>query len=232
MSISHNTEFPKSGYASKVVASKKPEDPVFFAVPGQQGPEGPRGPKGEQGPRGEPGEKGQRGEKGSPGKDGQSLISSSGQVSGWASYKSIKPKQIAIGATRGIDGWVQLGVDPLSTSTTDYLPKNSIALYSPETKRIHLKGLAIGACVQVTYNIEIVTMEPNTELWARSVSLDANHEVSTFVANLKYAHTYDLSITHNVFVENELISKSGIVPQLRSDFDAIVKLKSIYVSVY
>lgn len=51
MSISHNTEFPKSGYASKVVASKKPEDPVFFAVPGQQGPEGPRGPKGEQGPR-------------------------------------------------------------------------------------------------------------------------------------------------------------------------------------
>lgn len=75
-------------------------------------------------------------------------------------------------------------------------------------------------------------MEPNTELWARSVSLDANHEVSTFVANLKYAHTYDLSITHNVFVENELISKSGIVPQLRSDFDAIVKLKSIYVSVY
>jgi hypothetical protein len=73
MAISQNIEFPTSGYASKVKAQQKAEDPQFFVVPGPPGPQGPIGPKGDPG-ESIKGDKGDPGPSGKDGKDGDSYF--------------------------------------------------------------------------------------------------------------------------------------------------------------
>ena len=48
---------------------------------------------------------------------------------------------------------------------------------------------------------------------------------------LKYQYTYEMSVTQAVFIENESDKTSGAVPQLRTDMDALARLKSIHISV-
>ena len=66
----------------------------------------------------------------------------------------------------------------------------------------------------------------------RSQFLGMEDSATTFCANLKYQHTYEISITHNlaIFTENHRIA--GIVPQIRTDLDSAAILKSVHVSVY
>jgi hypothetical protein len=235
MATSSNVNFPSSGYASKVKASQQLEEPSFIPLPGPQGPEGPRGPKGD---RGLPGEsvKGDKGEPGSPGKDGKDGkdgVSHSpvyGQNPGWAKYVCGNPKQIPIGSTKGDDGWVSFSIDP-TIKIEEYLPKGSASLYSKDVKKINLKGLSLGAQLLIVYEFEITTLNNNTELWARSLFPAGSIVSTTFEASLKYQHTYDISITHQVTIDNELDRSKGIVPQLMSDLDALASLKSIYISV-
>jgi hypothetical protein len=52
------------------------------------------------------------------------------------------------------------------------------------------------------------------------------------VGSLKYQHSYEISVIHQITVESQSEKTAGIVPQLMSDLDALASLKSIYVSVY
>jgi hypothetical protein len=112
-----------------------------------------------------------------------------------------------------------------------YLPENGVALYNPETKRINFKGLKIGTQVQITYGFSVETFSSNTEVWFRSFCPNSLADTTSFVGLFKYQHTYDLSVTHNIFLDKEEDKISGIVPQIRTDLDALAKLKTLHISV-
>lgn len=233
MSTSKNMDFPKSNYATAVSKSKT-DEPMIIAIPGPQGPAGPTGPKGDRGEKGEPGIglPGPKGEKGAPGKDGKSYLPVYGQNIGWAKYIDNKTVPIALGANRGQDGWVTVFIKEGSEKKESYLPEDSVSLYNPETKRFNFKGLKVGTQVQVVYNFSIITLNSNTEVWARTIFPESKNETSTFVASLKYQYEYDLSTTHNFVIDNDIDRASGAVIQLRTDMESSAKLKSIYISVY
>lgn len=236
MATSSNLNFPTSGYASKVQASKTIDEPTFFAVPGPQGPVGPIGLKGEKGSSGEsikgdPGEPGPAGKNGKDGKDGKSYFPVYKQNSGWAKYISDKVLELPIGSTRGVDGWVSFWING-DSKNENYLPEKSVSLYINDTKRINTKGLETGSQLQIVYDFQVTTFNNNTELWARSIFPGGKNLTTTFVASLKYQHTYDISVTHSLTIDSDLDKTKGIVPQLMSDLDAIASLKSIYISVF
>jgi Collagen triple helix repeat (20 copies) len=237
MAISHSMDFPTKNYAAAVQNLRQQDSPNYIAVPGPEGPQGRPGPKGDKGDPGEPGlpgKDGLRGEKGSPGKagiDGKSYFPVYEQNSGWAKYFDKSDRLLAIGASRGIDGWVDFWVDS-SEIIESYLPAESVSLYNQEARRINLKALKLGTQIQITYDFEITTFSSNTEVWCRSLFPETGNANTSFVASLKYQHTYDLTVTHNCTVDNAMDKYSGIVPQIRSDMDAVVKIKSIYISVY
>lgn len=234
MAISQNMDFPKSGYASKVQESKSDESSMFFAVPGPKGDPGLPGPKGDPGLPGEPGKKGERGlrgEQGAPGKDGQSYFPKYEQNAGWGLYKNKNTNTIPTGAIRGEDGWVSLFINS-SDTIEDFLPDGSVSLYSNDTKKINTRGLKVGSQVQITYNLEIITFSSNTEVWMKSEFFNLEDSNTSFCANLKYQHTYEMTVTHNLAVLSDKHRTAGIVPKIRTDLDAAVKIKSIYISVY
>lgn len=241
MAISKNMDFPKkkTGYAEKVAqqTAVKPESESssFLPVPG---PQGPMGPKGDRGPKGEPGNKGAKGDTGPAGKDGKNGKDAEDfapvykQRPGWAKYVNADPDDIKLGASQGEDGWVSFYIDEYDKATTEkFLPENATSLYGTSIRKINLRELKVGSQIRVSYNFEITTFSNNTEIWARSYFKQTRKDVVTFVANLKYQHTYDMTVTQDIYLESEKDRGTGIVPQLRSDMDAYANLKSITISV-
>jgi hypothetical protein len=206
------------------------------------GPEGPRGPKGDsgkngvQGPAGPAGPAGAPGKNGMPGKDGKNGKSYGPpyeQEQGWAIYYPEASSPTKTGISAGKDGWVSLSMDSFSKKTNNKnIPKNGVDLYNPNTKRINLKGLKLGSQISLSYSFELETFYSNTEVWIRSLFPNSGLEINSFVASLKYQHTYDLTVNQSAFLISEEDRISGIIPQIRTDFDAVVKLKYIYVSVF
>jgi hypothetical protein len=229
MAFSHSSEFPKSDYASTVKQSQESSSPTFFAVPGPQGERGPQGPKGDTGPKGDAGPKG---EKGNPGKDGKSYETVYGQNPGWAYYENRQTNTVPVGASRGKDGWVDVFIKDYLNKNESYLPIGSVSLYNLETRRFNFKGLKLGSQVKIVYNFSINTFNSNTEVWLRTLFPESKKESTTFVAALKYQYEYDLSTTHNFTIDSEVDKVSGATIQIRSDMEAAVKLKSVYISVY
>jgi hypothetical protein len=237
MASSKSMDFPvsnKNNYASKVQESQalfESATPNYIPVPGPQGERGPAGKDGKPGPEGPAGQKGEKGDPGKPGKDGKSLITTYAQNPGWASYSDKKSSIVKLGATKGVDGWVNLYISKDQIAEDRFLPESGVALYNPETRRINLKGLKIGSQIETTYSFAIETFHSNTEIWFRSFFPGSLAETTSFVGLLKYQHSYDLSVTHSIFLEKESDKISGIVPQIRTDFDAAARLKTIYISV-
>lgn len=234
MAVSQNINFPSSGYASKVKESQpQQQEGQFFAVPGPQGPPGKDGVPGPKGDKGDPGESlpGPRGERGLPGKDGKSYFPKYEQNAGWALYKNKNTNTSPAGATRGEDGWVGLFINS-ENPNEHFLPEGSVSLYSNDIRKINTRGLKVGSQIKITYEIEVITFNSNTEVWMKSEFLDLEDSATTFCANLKYQHTYEMSVTHNLVVSSEAHRTAGIVPKIRTDLDSAVKIKSIYISVY
>lgn len=240
MSVSKSMGFPEGskasdGYASKVLqqANESGQPNVtYIPVPGATGEPGPSGPRGEKGPMGPKGEKGEPGPKGKDGKDGQSMVSVCGQQPGWASYHNKNIKQYSLGISRGDSGWVSLAVDGLGKySNSTYLPESSTELYNKDAGMLTFRGLKVGSIVRVTYNIELETYVNNTELWIRSSFVGMDHSVVKFVGCFKYQHTYNFSVDQEFYIEDKTLWSSGLIPQARTDYDANLKIKSIYVSV-
>lgn len=242
MAISKSVDFPqgaKSSYAAQVAQSKSsPEDNAltFLPVPGPVGPQGPQGKDGKDGkdgapgPQGPEGEKGPRGERGFPGKDGLSSLSSSGQQAGWASYTNTRPDNIRLGATLGSDGWVNVFMAD-SLPFEKFLPKDCVSLWNQHSRTLNFKGLEIGAQAFVTYNFQLTTFTPNTEVWVRTFFPRSENGVEQLVGSFKYQHTYNLSVTQQVFIEDKNIWGAQAIPQIRTDFDSSMILNSIYVSM-
>lgn len=234
MTTSKNIDFPKSNYAQAVQKSQEVSEATFFAVPGPEGPRGVEGRPGPKGDRGEVGPKGEAGKYGKPGKDGlpgKSYFPKYEQNSGWAKYVNNPKKVTALGATRGIDGWVDLYVESSVGATETYLPENSVSLYNPESRKLNFKGLKLGSQVKIVYNFEVETFNTNTEIWFKTIFPDSGTEIMSYVASLKYQYSYELSTTHNFAIVNESDRASGAGIQVRSDMEASAKLKSIYISV-
>ena len=238
MAVSKSMDFPKnkkSSYAAQVVETQTTNTDVlinYVPVPGPMGPQGPSGATGPQGPAGKDGIQGPRGERGIPGKDGLSSLSASGQQSGWGAYFNQNRKEIRLGADKGEDGWVSVWVDSKGINTNEkYLPKESTSLWNENQRMLNFHGLKVGSQVFVTYNFELTTYSNNTELWIRTFFPKSTTEISQFVASLKYQYTYNMYVTQNFFIENDIMWKSGAVPQIRADYDSSVLMNSIYVSV-
>lgn len=238
MAISKNVEFPhspKKKYAAKVqetAATPTMDNVTYLPVPGPKGERGDRGPKGDSGPEGKPGLKGDKGDPGKNGKDGISVAGVYGQQIGWAYYGNSNENFVKTGATRGEDGWVSLSVDGLEVTTTEkYIYKGGTGLYNPSTKKMNLRSLKLGSQLSVRYDVEINTMSSNTEVWFKSYYPGLEDDITTFVANLKYQFVYDLSIHHNIFVDNKNKIAAGLVPAILTDLDGLARLKGIYISV-
>lgn len=216
-----------------------PQDPqsdiIYVAVPGPQGERGIQGPKGERGPAGEQGPKGDKGDSGKngrDGKDGKNILSPSMQNIGWAHYDSLDFKTLRTGATKGDDGWVNLILDAEGKNTNEqYLPKESVSLWNPNTQRLNFKTLNIGAIITIRYNLEIQTFSNNTEVWMRTYCERSEQYPTTYVGCLKYQYPYELSVSQNIFLEGRVMQSDGGIPQIRTDNDSIVSLKSVHISV-
>jgi hypothetical protein len=244
MAVSKSMDFPgtpKSSYAAQVQQSQpsaSQENTLsFLPVPGPVGPQGPAGrdgkdgKDGKEGPQGPEGKQGPKGATGANGKDGLSSLSSAGQQAGWASYFNIKETSTKLGITLGDDGWVTVGIVADENSNEAYLPTGAVSFWNNHSKMLNFRGVKEGTQAFITYNFDLTTYNTNTEVWIRTMFPNANREISQFVASLKYQHTYPISVTQQVFIENRQMWGSGGLPQIRTDYDASVVMKSIYVSV-
>jgi hypothetical protein len=240
MAVSKSMDFPgakKSSYAAQVEQSQTtglPDNTLsFLPVPGPVGPQGPAGrdgKDGKEGPQGPEGKAGPKGQQGPAGKDGLSSLSSSGQQAGWASYINDNPTNIRLGATRGVDGWVSLYMSS-EKNNEQFLPKDTVSLWNSHSRMLNFKGVNVGSQIFVTYNLELTTFTANTEVWLRTFFPAHEQEISQLVGSFKYQNVYDISVTQQIFIENQQIWGNGGVPQIRTDFDASVIFKSVYVSV-
>lgn len=231
MSISKSMDFPtnkKTNYANLAKQTKQEPLSTYIPVPGPQGIPGPAGPKGD---RGEKGDQGDKGQPGLPGKDGKTYLPVYEQDSGWARYANNKNISIRLGADKGIDGWVPVYVDIESKNNEKYLPRKAVSLYNTSSRKINLKGLAIGAQITVTYNFTIETFHSNTEAWIRTYFPNLDSSTNTFIGTFKYQFEYDLSVTQKFYVDSEGIRAGGAVPQIRTDLDSLVTMHSIEISV-
>jgi hypothetical protein len=236
MTVSKSMDFPgakKSSYAAQVEQSQtspyQDNSLSFVPVPGPEGPPGPAGKNGSQGPEGK---MGPQGPAGPTGKDGKSSISASGQQPGWASYTNTINKPIKLGISEGDDGWVTLILDTKDkTQNETYLPKGCTSLWNSHQRALNFHGIKEGSQVSVTYNFELTTYTSNTEIWLRTYFASNDQEFVQFVGSLKYQNTYSLSVTQNIFIEDQAMWGNGAVPQIRTDFDASVIFNSVYVSV-
>ena len=242
MAASKSMDFPgakKSSYAAQVEqsqASPYQENALsFLPVPGPQGERGPAGKDGRDGERGEQGFTGNigpQGERGLTGADGLSSLSSSGQQAGWASYTNTITKPTKLGISEGDDGWVTLMLDTKDKSQNEkYLPKDCTSLWNSHQRALNFHGIKQGSQIFVTYNFELTTYSSNTEVWLRTYFASKDQEFVQLVGSFKYQGTYNLSVTQNIFIEDQAMWGNGAVPQIRTDFDSSVILNSVYVSV-
>ena len=242
MAASKSMDFPgakKSSYAAQVEqtqASPYQENALsFLPVPGPQGPQGPAGRDGKDGlpgPAGPEGPKGQKGEKGPSGQNGLSSLSSSGQQAGWASYTNSLDKLVKLGISQGDDGWVTLVLDTKDkTQNETYLPDGCTSLWNSHQRALNFHGIKQGSQVFVTYNFELTTYSPNTEVWLRTYFASKDKEFVQLIGSFKYQNSYNLSVTQQIFIEDQNMWGNGAVPQIRTDFDSTAIFNSVYVSV-
>ena len=238
--MSKSMDFPGKSkkYSDNVNNSYQLEQPVsFIAVPGPQGPQGEQGQKGDTGQIGPEGKQGPKGDSGKPGKDGkdgiagESSLSPSGQRTGWALYTNRDQKNITLGATKGNDGWVSFSFDCKGKNNEFYLPENNVSLYNAQSQKINFKGLKVGSIVTVRYDIILTTFTNNTEVWFRTYIPESDFFPINFAANLKYQFSYDMSLEHTFFIENDMVRNYGGLPQILTDNDASMVAKSMYISV-
>jgi hypothetical protein len=232
----------KKNYLDAVKSSTPQElDKTYIAVPGLQGETGLTGAKGDkgdkgdigpQGPKGDQGKTGPQGERGEPGKGGEGYDSPSGQYPGWVYYKNKSDKVTLLGPQRGDDGWVSLNFYPnLESSNEDYIIKNTNQLWLSDMNMFNFKALKLGAKVDIRYDFTIITESNYTELWLRTFNEKYHNSPTSYVANLKYQYSYDMSFFQTVYIDNQRIKGYGAKPQARTDSESTLLLNGIYISV-
>lgn len=234
-----NKKTEKNKYSSVVQNNVTSFDDQKILIKGEKGDKGDTGERGFKGPKGDTGERGEQGlqgiqgppgPRGEKGKDGRSYESASNQNPGWAYYSFLDQKPYNLGITKGDDGWVSCLLDGVHENyIEDYLPKKTVSLWNKNSKRFNFKPLNLGTKVNIRYDIDLETYGNNTELWVRLFS--DTSEVIGHVGSFKYQYNYTMSFEQTVFIDNILIRSNGAIPQFRTDNDALLILKGIYISV-
>jgi hypothetical protein len=232
----------KKNYLEAVKSSSPQElNNQYIAVPGLQGETGLTGAKGDkgdkgdigpQGPKGDQGKPGPHGERGEPGKGGEGYDSPSGQYPGWAYYKNGSDKLTILGPQRGDDGWVSINfyLDE-EYSNENYLMKGHNSLWLSDIGMFNFKALKIGAKVDIRYDFTITTESNYTELWFRTFNEKYSNSPISYVANLKYQYSYDMSFFQTIYIDEQKIKSNGAKPQARTDLESTLLLNGIYISV-
>ena len=231
----------KKNYLDAVKSSNPEEIKEYIAVPGIQGERGEPGPKGDkgdrgdtgpQGPKGDTGKTGPQGERGEPGKGAEGYDSVSGQYPGWAYYKNASNRTTQLGPQRGDDGWVSIKFYPDENMLDNfYMPKGSNQLWQFDTNMFNFKSLKMGAKVDIRYDFTISTDSNYTELWFRTFNERYENSPTSYVANLKYQYSYDMSIYQTLYIDSQRIKGYGARPQARTDMESQIVLNGIYISV-
>ena len=231
----------KKNYLDAVKSSSPQEIKEYLAVPGIQGERGEPGPKGDkgdrgdtgpQGPKGDTGKTGPQGERGEPGKGAEGYDSVSGQYPGWAYYKNGSTRLTQLGPQRGDDGWVSINFNPdMSLSEETYIPKGSSSLWLLDIGIFNFKSLKLGAKVDIRYDFTISTESNYTELWMRTFNEKYENSPTSYVANLKYQYSYDMSFCQTLYIDDQRIKGYGAKPQARTDMESTIVLNGIYISV-
>ena len=234
----------RKGYSQAIQESavQQPTDlKEYIPVPGMNGERGEKGPKGDsgekgetgsQGPKGDTGKAGPQGPRGEPGKGAEGYDSPSGQYPGWAYYKNNSDRPTSLGPERGDDGWVSINFNPnLALSVQDYIPKGLTSLWLSDIGMFNFKGLKLGAKVDIRYDFTITTNSNYTDLWFRTFNEKYDNSPTSYVANLKYQYSYDISVLQTVYIDNHRIKSYGLKPQARTDLESSILLKGIYLSI-
>jgi hypothetical protein len=231
----------KKNYLDAVKSSDPQEIKEYIAVPGIQGERGEQGPKGDKGDRGDPGPEGPKGdvgktgpqgERGEPGKGAEGYDSVSGQYPGWAYYENISDRATQLGPQRGDDGWVSITFSPKQDlSNNFYMPKGSNELWQADMNIFNFKSLKLGAKVDIRYDFTISTESNYTELWFRTFNEKYKNSPTSYVANLKYQYSYDMSIFQTLYIDDQRIKSYGARPQARTDMESQIVLNGMYISV-
>jgi len=95
----------------------------------------------------------------------------------------------------------------------------------------NFKGLKLGAKVDIRYDFTITTESNYTELWIRTFNEKYSNSPTSYVANLKYQYSYDMSFFQTVYIDDQRIKSYGARPQARTDSESTLWLKGIYISV-
>ena len=234
----------RKGYSQAIQESavQQPADlKEYIPVPGMNGERGEKGPKGDsgekgetgpQGPKGDTGKAGPQGPRGEPGKGAEGYDSASGQYPGWAYYKNNSDRPTSLGPERGDDGWVSINFNAnLALSVQDYIPKGLASLWLSDVGMFNFKGLKVGAKVDIRYDLTITTNSNYTDLWFRTFNEKYDNSPTSYVANLKYQYSYDISVLQTVYIDNQRIKSYGLKPQARTDLESSILLKGIYLSI-
>ena len=234
----------RKGYSQAIQESavQQPTDlKEYIPVPGMNGERGEKGPKGDsgekgetgpQGPKGDTGKAGPQGPRGEPGKGAEGYDSTSGQYPGWAYYKNNSDRPTSLGPERGDDGWVSINFNAnLALSVQDYIPKGLASLWLSDVGMFNFKGLKVGAKVDIRYDLTITTNSNYTDLWFRTFNEKYDNSPTSYVANLKYQYSYDISVLQTVYIDSQRIKSYGLKPQARTDLESSILLKGIYLSI-
>jgi hypothetical protein len=95
----------------------------------------------------------------------------------------------------------------------------------------NFKSLKLGAKVDIRYDFTITTESNYTELWFRTFNEKYSNSPTSYVANLKYQYSYDMSFFQTVYIDDQRIKGYGARPQARTDSESSLWLKGIYISV-
>lgn len=220
--------FPKAAKKNIELNNKtiENEELPFLPIPGPQGPVGPKGDPGNIGPQGPMGPMGPQGLKGDKGKDYGSM---SGQTPGWAYYGNTEPILFQINPKIG---WQKIFLDINSMEKQEnFLLKKPVSLWNFESKKINFRALEVGTKVDLLYNIDIETIENNTDIWFKTIVTDTNIEFNSFLGAFKYKGEYSSSIKHTIFITDKNVWSAGATIEALSDNLSVVKLKNMYIYV-
>ena len=234
----------RKGYSQAIQESafqQPPDLKEYIPVPGLTGVQGEKGLKGDpgekgdtgpQGPKGDIGKTGPQGLRGEPGRGGEGYDSPSGQYPGWVYYKNNSSRETNLGPERGDDGWVSINFNTNPTLyIEEYIPKGLTSLWLPDVNMFNFKGLKLGAKVDIRYDLTITTNSNYTDLWFRTFNEKYENSPTSYVANLKYQYSYDMSVLQTIYIDSQRVKSYGLKPQARTDLESSIILKGIYLSI-
>ena len=145
--------------------------------------------------------------------------------------QSTNQKGSLLGPDEGEDGWVDvLMVDDSENSILKFLPSEHVSLWNPSTQRINFKQLKVGAKIDIRYDFILNTDTNSTEAWIRTF-IPQVESPTGYIGMLKYRYPYEMSFNQTLYIDIAKIRSEGAIIQARTDNEASIILKGMYISI-